>query len=50
METYYIAQAQLARNRAALLRSAADDIAIPVQTALAADMGEALRKAGVLED
>lgn len=49
METYCIAQAQLARNRAALLRSAADDIAIPVQSVLAADMGEALRKAGVLE-
>lgn len=41
--------ADQARNRARLLRKAAQEIHAPVQAAIAADMGEALRKAGVVE-
>ena len=39
-----------ARNRAKLFEDAAEAIHAPVRAALAANMGEALRKAGVLED
>lgn len=39
-----------AEARAKLFEDAAEAVHAPVRAALAADMGEALRKAGVLED
>lgn len=47
MKQHYTEEAQSARNRAKLFSDAADAIHAPVKAALAADMDEALRKAGL---